>query len=111
VRGVGPTSAKDIAATAAKGFGLLKCEECAAALVAAGHLGQIIEIRARNKDFMVCNSFKDGMVPITTNGRHVGVRVGDDVFDNLHPDGLRCELWLADFEAPKGVKIYSTTDF
>jgi len=112
---VSPASARDVAATAAQGFKLLQCQECAEAirnaLVAAGHGGQLIEIRARGRwRYMVCISLS-GMQSITRNGRHLGVRVGDAVFDNLHPGGVPYEEWLRDFEAPAGVAVHSTTDF
>ena len=97
-----PTSARDGATKAAQGFQRLRCQECAAAiraaLVAAGHKGQVIEIRARgDNDFMVCLSFDGGWASITQNGRHLGVRVGDEVFDNLHANGMDYEAWLKDF--------------
>ena len=111
-----PTNAREVAAKAAQGFPLLQCQECAdairAALLAAGHGGQVIEIRAVGRLlFMVCSSYMSGNVSITENGRHLGVRVGDDVFDNLHPEGLRYGLWLAEFDAPDGIESFSTTDF
>ena len=110
-----PTSARDVAAKAAQGFPLFKCQECAeavrTALVAAGHGGQIIEIRARGGLlYMVCLSF-NGIQSITQNGRHLGVRVGDVVFDNLHPDGLLYDEWLRDFEAPVGLIVHSQNEF
>ena len=112
-----PTSARDVAAKAAQGFPRLQCQECAeairAALVAAGHKGQVIEIRAQgDMDFMVCISFDGGWASITQNGRHLGVRVGDEAFDNLHSNGMDYEAWLKDFVAGVGVKVsYQTTDF
>lgn len=110
-----PTSARDVAAKAAQGFRRLQCQECAeairVALVSAGHRGQVVEIRAKGiRRFMVCISF-DGKQSITQNGRHLGVRVGDVVFDNLHPHGLPYDEWLGDFDAPAGVLIHSHTDF
>jgi Papain fold toxin 2 len=109
-------SAQEVAAQAARGFDRLQCQECAeavrAALLAAGHTGQLIEIRARGKrDYMVCISFEEGRRSITQNGRHLGVRVGDLVFDNLHPLGLLYEAWLRDFDAPAGIEVHSTVDF
>jgi hypothetical protein len=41
----------------------------------------------------------------------VGVRVGDVVFDNLHPDGMPFDQWLKDFDALGGVQVVSTVDF
>jgi hypothetical protein len=113
---VSPTSARDVAAKAAQGYQLFQCQECAEAirdaLVAAGHKGQVIEIRARGQtDFMVCISFDGGWMSITQNGRHLGVRVSDEVFDNLHSNGMDHEAWLKDFVAWIGVDVVATTDF
>jgi hypothetical protein len=106
----------DIAARAARGFRLLQCEECAqqikGALQAAGHQGQWIEIRGTGGgDFMVCLSYDGGQATITQNGRHVGIRVGDTAFDNLHADGMPFEQWLKDFDAIGGVEVHSASDF
>jgi hypothetical protein len=105
-----------VAANAAGGFKVLECEECArqikAALLAAGHSGQIVELRAKaRRAFMVCLSYDGGRTTITQNGRHLGVRVGDVVFDNLHPAGLPFEQWLRDFDGIGGVEVYSTSAF
>ena len=105
-----------VAASAARGFKLLQCQECAAnvrnALVAAGHRGRWVEIRAAgSRDYIVCLSYDGGQATITQNGRHVGVRVGDIVFDNLHPDGMPFEQWLKDFDAIGGVVVHTTVDF
>ncbi len=59
---------------------------------------------------MICVSF-DVQQSITQNGRHLGVQVGDIVFDNLHPNGLPYEKWLQDFNAPFGLVVHSQTDF
>jgi Papain fold toxin 2 len=109
-------SALELATEASRGFEVLKCFECAAnikkALLGAGHKGQWVEIRgASPRPNMVCLSFDGGRATITQNGRHVGIRVGDMMFDNLHPDGLTFDEWLDDFAAIFGVKIAATTDF
>jgi hypothetical protein len=36
------------------------------------------------------------------------VRVGDLVFDNLHPDGILYDRWLEDLHAPFGYEIAET---
>jgi hypothetical protein len=105
-----------VAANAARGFQVLQCQECAAAirsaLLGAGHRGQWVEIRgAGGRDFMICLSYDGGQATITQNGRHIGIRVGDVVFDNLHPDGMPIDQWLADFDAIGGVTVTSAVDF
>jgi len=105
-----------VAAQAAKGFAVLQCQECAEnikkALQDTGHQGQLIRIRGvADRDFMICFSYDGGKTTITQNGRHVGVGVGDFVFDNLHPTGFPFDDWLKDFDAPGGIMIESRVDF
>lgn len=33
---------------------------------------------------------------ISTNGDHVGIKVGDHVFDNLNPQGIHLDHWAQD---------------
>ena len=108
--------ALNVAASAARGFDVLQCDPCAKnirdALVAAGHRGQLIEIRgAGGQDFMICLSHDGGRATITQNGRHLAIRVGNMVFDNLHPDGMAVDAWLADFDAIGGVQVFRVTEF
>jgi hypothetical protein len=66
---------------------------------------------AGGRDFMVWLSHDGGQPTITQNDRHVGISVGDRVFDNLHPDGLPFDAWLADFDAIGGIQVLPETDF
>lgn len=104
------------AANAARGFGSLQCEEAANAIQAAlsrsGHSGQVVELRGGGeRGYIVCKSLPGNGPAISQNGRHLGVRVGDLVFDNLHPDGMPYEQWIRDFDAIGGVKLHSTKGF
>lgn len=110
------SDARAVAAHAAQGFQVFQCQACADnvkhALVAAGHHGQQLEIRgADGRDFMICISYDGGQATITQNGRHVAIRVGDIVVDNLHPDGISFEQWIKDFDAIGGVVLHSVIDF
>jgi hypothetical protein len=109
-------SAQTIAAAAARGYAVLQCQECAQnirdALMAAGFRGQLVELRVGStRPYMVCLSHDGGQSSITLNGRHVGVRVSDVVFDNLHPSGMPYDDWVRDFDAVGGVVIAAVTDF
>jgi hypothetical protein len=113
---VEPSDAQATAATAAHGFQVFQCQECAAhirnTLLATGHHGQMIEIQGLGgRDFMVCLSYDAGRSTISQNGKHVAIRIGDMVFDNLHPDGLPFDIWLRDFDAIGGVAVHATIDF
>ncbi|MGH7170284.1 MAG: papain fold toxin domain-containing protein [Gemmataceae bacterium] len=110
------SEALTVATNAAQGFQVFQCQQCAEklrqALQAAGHRGQQIEIRgAGGRDFMICLSYDGGQSTITQNGRHVGVRVGDIVVDNLHPNGMPFDRWIKDFDAIGGVVVHSAVDF
>src|ERR1700680_3265297 len=103
------TTAINLASTAAKGFKVFECEACAQritqALTADGHGGQRVEIRgAGGRDFIICLSYDGGQATITQNGRHIGVRIDDMVFANLHPDGMPFDLWVKDFDAIGGIQ-------
>jgi hypothetical protein len=109
-----PEASQEAAASAAKGFNILECEQCAqrvqAALQKAGQKGQVIEIRGGG-DFIISKSLPSTARAISDNGRHIGVRVGDMVFDNLHPDGIPFTQWINDFDATGGIRIHSVTEF
>ena len=109
-----PNAGQSVAETAAKGFKNLECEQCAqniqAALQKAGYKGQVIEIRGGG-DFIVSKSLPNTARAISENGRHIGVRVGDTVFDNLHPNGIPFEQWINDFDAIGGIRVQSITEF
>lgn len=105
-----------VAKNATQGFQVFQCEQCAEkirqTLLTTGHGGQQMEIRgAGDRDFMICVSYDGGQTTITQNGRHIGIRVGDIVVDNLHPNGMPFEQWIKDFDAIGGVIVHSVVDF
>lgn len=110
------SDARTVATNAAQGFQVFQCQACAEnikqALIAAGHQGQQIEIRGTaGRDFMICVSYDGGRMTITQNGRHVAIRVGDIVVDNIHPDGMPFDQWMRDFDAIGGIVVHSVLDF
>jgi hypothetical protein len=105
-----------VATAAAQGYRVLECEQCAAnvkqALHTAGHHGEVIKIRGQaGGDFIVCLSYDGGAATITQNGRHVAVRIGAVVVDNLHPGGVPFDAWLRDFDAIGGITVRVTAAF
>jgi hypothetical protein len=102
-----------IAAEVTRRFPIGKCDECATTLIgrlkAAGIKGQRIEIRGGH-DFIV-SATHGAQEAISRNGRHVGVRVGEMVYDNIHPNGLPFSQWLKDFDAAGGIRIHEILDF
>src|SRR5688572_24440532 len=105
-----------VARAAARGFKLYKCFECADSIrnemTRLGQPGEVIVLRAAGHvDLMACLSYDGGRTSITQTGVHCGVRIGDLVFDNLHPDGLPYQDWLNDFAAMTSVRIERVESF
>jgi peptidoglycan hydrolase-like protein with peptidoglycan-binding domain len=73
----------------------LKCKEYAKALIsklkAKNIKGELLEIRT-GTGFIQSDEFGS----IATNGIHQAVKVGDTVFDNLHPNGIKYDDWIKD---------------
>ena len=59
-----------------------------------GIVGEHIEIR--NTYGPIIESKKNGIIGET--GFHEAIKVGDTVFDNLNPDGIKYDDWLDDLE-------------
>ena len=62
-----------------------------------GVSGTVFELRFPNASngFVVSQSL--GFRMIGDNGFHTGVRLGDKVFDPIHPEGLPVAEWIEDF--------------
>lgn len=91
----------------ADSYPLLKCDECAIAIVQYLNSLQIentvLRLRTRSfNELFVTSDRYDKDESITRNGNHYGVEVMGKVFDNLSSDGLSRELWIADFSCPSG---------
>jgi len=95
-------------------FENLQCEACKNALVKAfrknGISGEVVEI-ADKQGYKFILSKTYGSTPISELGWHVGVKVGDTVFDNIHKGGISYGEWLADFEARGGITVKSRKPF
>ena len=96
-----------VASDAAQGFGDFQCKECTDSIVNAmkqkGLNGEILDIRtiSRQGQPSYHNIYSDSLGRnISTNGTHRAVRVGNTVFDNLHPNGIPFDQWLNDLKAP-----------
>ncbi len=81
-----------------------------AALKKAGHKGELIELKGGG-DFIVSQSLPGRSAAISENGRHLGVRVGDMVFDNITPQGIPYEQWIKSFNSLGGVTVKSVAGF
>ena len=65
-----------------------------------GIVGEHIEIR--NTYGPIIESKKNGIIGET--GFHEAIKVGDTVFDNLNPDGIKYDDWLNDLDFPENSK-------
>jgi Papain fold toxin 2 len=84
----------------------LKCVECAKAIVQA--LGPNVDaeaIKLRCSDDSDVIQFPSKELRISLSGHHVGVRVGDKVYDNHHPDGIASAHWRAEFVAATDAEL------
>ena len=104
-----------IAAKVAEKFDIFDCVPCAKALVKAFKAqkitGEVIELESGEGFFRNIISKTLNNQAISTNGRHVGVKVGDMVYDNIHKAGIPYADWINDLEAHNGIKIKSATPF
>lgn len=88
-------------------FRLLKCKECAKAVMAwlkeNGIEGKILKLKTRKRnDFFIVSERYSSNESITDNGVHFGVEVIGLVFDNLSGEGMLREAWLNDFSCRSG---------
>ena len=86
---------------------VMECDRCAIAVISWLRYqkipGKILRLRTKRKSEMFIVSRRHGVdTSITENGIHYGVEVLGLVFDNLSPQGLPKDVWIADFDCPSG---------
>ena len=82
----------------AKKFGLFQCDRCAtdiARLLGKSTLASFERLRTADQSDVI-GLQREG-IQISTNGTHVGVRLGDRIIDNLHPEGVPADDWIERF--------------
>ncbi|MDR2407219.1 MAG: hypothetical protein LBE13_03790, partial [Bacteroidales bacterium] len=93
----------------------LKCADFANTFIKAlkkeGINGKSIELSGNKRGYIICKSYESGNVSISETGKHIGVQVGDKVYDNLHPNGIPFDQWIKEFDSIGGIKIVETIDF
>lgn len=70
--------------------------------------GRELFVIANGKKPWIVSDLVGGGTPISHNGTHRAVQVGDIVFDNHHPDGIARDVWEKSLHAPLGVTITET---
>lgn len=62
---------------------------------------QVIQLRYRGPGYLMYDSAGAGSA-ISDTGVHWAVQIGDEVFDNLHPDGILRSVWERGFRTVLG---------
>jgi RHS repeat-associated protein len=93
-----------LAYTVTKGAKIGQCIPTANALEdiykAKGVAGEVIQLRTESGAAIeIVSDVIGGNTPISTNGIHQAVRVGDVVFDNIHKNGIKYAEWIKDFNS------------
>ena len=92
--------AQQVAAAVAAKYDLLECDECAKEI--AQKLGKTFNAsfeRLRTSDGSDGIGLEAEGLLISKTGVHLGIRVGDMVFDNLHHNGVPAVEWPGRFVA------------
>jgi RHS repeat-associated protein len=111
--GEGADVARQVIATLPdKLFQPFQCKECASAIVDAlteqGIGGQVLNFTSNGRSQFMVNELVDVGTPITTNGTHQAVQVGEVVFDNYFRGGVSYDSYLEGLQAPSGVALVKT---
>jgi hypothetical protein len=108
--------AQQAASEVAGQFGLFECDRCAAEI--AKRLGRRFPAtfeRLRTSDKSDVIGLIDEGIQVSQNRTHVGVRVGDRIFDNMHHEGVAASEWAGRFmtvtEAPLDRDSRPVSDF
>ena len=109
-------AAQQAAAEVAKGFGNFECDRCArkiAEKLEKGFNAAFVRL-VTSDDSDAIGLVKEG-IQISANRVHVGVKIGDKIFDNLHGEGVEAAKWQESFvaatEAPLLQQSRSIKDF
>jgi hypothetical protein len=98
--------AQQIAAAIARSFKVFECDDCAKAI--AKRLGRDFDacfVRLRTADNTDGIWFEAEALMISKNRVHIGVRIGDLIFDNLHQEGVAATQWPSRFVAVTGASL------
>jgi RHS repeat-associated protein len=96
-----------LATEVVKDFKNLECKPCAEKLLEefekAGYKGVIRELRTGSK--YMFEAAQTAGKPISENGSHFGVQVGNKVYDLLNPQGIPIKLWEKAYISPSTVHL------
>ena len=98
--------AQMVASKLASAFVYFECTACAKRIVQAlgpRHDGAVLKLRVADGSSIIGLRAQDRQISQT--GHHIGERLGDRVFDNLHPDGLDLEEWPRAFLSGTGAAL------
>ncbi|WP_131724453.1 papain fold toxin domain-containing protein [Chryseobacterium indologenes] len=90
---------------------MFQCKQFAASLMermtAQGMKGEMVTLQSQTR-YIWSNTFNR---TITETGEHVGVKVGNTMYDNLYPQGIEYSKWLMDLEVGSPVLPPTITPF
>jgi Papain fold toxin 2 len=98
--------AQETASAIARDFANFECTDCSKKIAQALGPRQdstVVKLRVSDGSSVIGLRAQDRQISQT--GHHVGVRVGDIVFDNLHPNGLAADEWLRAFVSGTGATL------
>jgi len=96
----GRTGAADRGQIAQKYEGEFQCDACAKEIAKAlgkDYQATFERLRTTDGSDVIIQPATDAQ--ISKNKMHVGVRIGDKIIDNVHPQGVQASEWTAMFEA------------
>jgi RHS repeat-associated protein len=96
-------------------FKPFQCKQCASAIVEAleerGIGGHLLDFKSNRGMELMVNELVSVSSPITADGTHQAVQVGDVVFDNYFRGGASYDGYIQALQAPWGVSLISKTPF
>jgi hypothetical protein len=98
--------AQQAASKIASRFGVFECDRCAREIAKRlGRRSDAIFQRLSTADRSDIIGLADEDKQISASGFHVGVRIGDKVFDNLHHTGVSAHEWADRFVTSTGADL------
>jgi hypothetical protein len=90
----------------ARDYGNFECDRCAIAIAAGldrAVAATFERLATADQSDVIALADKDQQISLS--GVHVGIRIGDRVFDNLHHDGVAAVAWAERFITATGAPL------
>src|SRR5437762_3247853 len=87
-------------------FAVFQCVECANAICRAiGPNPEAFAVKVVTNEGKGIVIYPNEGLRVATTGQHVGIRIGDLIYDNLNPAGSPASIWPALFRDRKGHRL------